>query len=462
MTQRQVEIVGSGVEAAREVVRALRQAGFEALFAGGCVRDALLGRLIADVDIATSATPDQVERLFAGRTVPVGKAFGVVVVLHGRFSFEVATFRLDGKYADGRHPDGVTFASAEEDAKRRDFTINAMFGDPESGRVVDDVGGLADLDARVIRAVGDPAVRFREDRLRMMRAVRFASVLGFRIDAATLSAVAAHAADISDVSAERIAAEFVRLLCESPKPSVGLNLLRETGLLVRFLPEVQALYGTRQPPRFHPEGDVWTHTCLMLDETPVPRDPDLAWGILLHDVGKPATACEQACEEGGMRIRFPNHAPVGARMAEAILSRLRQPVARIDAVRALVAGHMQFMEAPKMRRAKLRRFLGADGFHNMLELMRLDVLYSNKDFGSWRFLRDSFESFRTEPVLPPPLVRGRDLVAWGVPPGPEVGRLLGVLYDEQLDGRLTTLEEARARVARREDNSSDAVRPQPD
>lgn len=450
MAQRRIEITGHGVSVAREVARALRRSGHEAYYAGGCVRDALLGRAIADVDIATSASPDEVERLFAGQTVSVGKAFGVVIVRQSGCSFDVATFRLDGPYADGRHPDRVAFASAEEDAKRRDFTVNALFGDPESGEVVDYVGGLADLEAGVIRAVGDPAVRFREDRLRMLRAVRFASVLGFRIEAGTLAAIAAQADRLRDVSAERIGSEFVRLLCESPRPSVGLGLLRETGLLAQFLPEVEALFGTRQPPQFHPEGDVWTHTCLMLDALPAPRDPDLALGVLLHDVGKPVTACVQAAPDGEGRIRFPNHAPVGARMSGAVLSRLRQPAARIEAVQSLVLGHMQFIEAPKMRRAKLRRFLGAPGFPNMLELMRLDVLHSNKDFASWQFLKDSLESFRSEPALPAPLVRGRDLVAWGVAPGPAVGRLLQALYDEQLEGRLASVEEARARVLRGE------------
>lgn len=450
MMRRRIEIAGDGAAAARGVARALRQAGFEARFAGGCVRDALLGRRVKDIDIATSASPEQVERLFEGHTVPVGKAFGVIVVRRNGFSFEVATFRQDAEYVDGRHPDRVTFSSAEEDAKRRDFTVNAMFADPETGDVSDFVGGLSDLDARVIRAVGEPAVRFREDRLRMLRAVRFSSVLGFRVENATLAAIAEHAAAICEVSAERIASEFTRILCESPQPSTGLNLLRETGLLFRFLPEVQALHGTRQPPQFHPEGDVWTHTCLMLDEIPAPRDPDLAWGILLHDVGKPPTFCEQACEDGGTRIRFPSHAPAGARIAETILLRLRQPAARIEAVRTLVLGHMQFVEAPKMRRAKLRRFLGSENFPNLLELMRVDVLHSNKDFTAWRFLRDAFDSFRSEPVLPAPLVRGRDLLAWGVPPGPEMGRLLDTLYDEQLEGHLASVEDARVRIVRRE------------
>ena len=434
---------GAVVAAARGVAGELSRAGFQSLFAGGCVRDALLGRPLKDIDLATSATPDQVEALFAGRTVAVGKAFGVVLVLRGGFQFDVATFRTDGAYADGRHPGSVTFATAEGDAQRRDFTVNGLFCDPQSGEVIDHVNGLADLDARVIRAIGEPEARFREDHLRMLRAVRFASVLGFRIEAATLEAVKAHAAWIQTVSAERIASEFVRLLCESPRPSVGLNLLRESGLLAHFLPEAMALHGTGQPPQFHPEGDVWTHTCLMLDELAAPRDPELALAVLLHDIGKPATYCELPGEDAGAtRIRFPSHAPVGAEMAEAILTRLRQPSARVEAVKALVAGHMQFVEAAKMRRAKLRRFLGSGCFPRMLELMRLDIRYSNGDFATWQFLKDAFESFKAEPVLPAPLVRGRDLVAWGVAPGPGLGAWLNELYDAQLEGRVTSAAEA--------------------
>lgn len=436
------------VRAAGEVAGTLRRAGHTVFFAGGCVRDALLGRPVKDIDIATSASPCQVETLFPGKTVSVGKAFGVVLVLRGGFSFDVATFRTDGAYADGRHPAEVAFATPEGDAQRRDFTVNGLFCDPRDGTVVDFVGGVADLGARVIRAIGDPAARFREDHLRMLRAVRFASVLGFELDPATRTAVAVYAGRIVTVSAERIAAEVTRLICESPKPSAGLTLLRETGLLAFILPEVEALYGTAQPPQFHPEGDVWTHTCLMLDDEAAPRDPVLAWSILLHDIGKPATFCEQPdAENGGSRIRFPCHAPVGADLAEAILLRLRQPAALVETVKAVVREHMQFVEAEKMRRAKLRRFLGSRYFPTVLELMRLDVGRSNGDFTTWRFLKASFESFRSEPVLPEPLARGRDLLAWGIPAGPDMGRLLADLYDAQLEGAVTTLDEARAFVA---------------
>jgi poly(A) polymerase len=438
------------VRAAKTVAAELERAGHVVLFAGGCVRDALLGRPVKDIDIATSATPDQVEALFEGHTVAVGKSFGVVLVRRDGFSFDVATFRTDGAYADGRHPDRVVFATPEGDAQRRDFTINGLFCEPADGAVIDFVGGLADIEGRVIRAIGEPEARFREDRLRMLRAVRFASVLGFALEPATLAAVAAHAAWIGKVSAERVATELARLLCESPRPSVGLNLLRETGLLKHTLPEVEALFGTAQPPQFHPEGDVWTHTCLMLDEVAAPRAPVLAWALLLHDIGKPATFCEETgAGTGDPRIRFPCHARVGAALAERILVRLKQPTALVEKVKAVVDGHMQFVEAEKMRRAKLRRFMGAETFPVLLDVMRADIQHSNGDFTSWHFLKAAFEAFRSEPVLPEPLVRGRELIAWGVAPGPAMGELLRAAYDAQLEGCVTSCEEARAWVLQR-------------
>jgi len=343
----------------------------------------------------------------------------------------------------------VAFGTAEGDAQRRDFTVNGLFCDPSSGEVTDFVSGLTDLDARVIRAIGEPEARFREDHLRMLRAARFASVLGFEIEPATRAAMARCAAQIRSVSAERIASEVIRMVCESPRPSVGLNLLLGTGLLAHILPEVAKLSGTAQPPLYHPEGDVWTHTCLMLDALPPPRLPALALAVLLHDVGKPPTYCETPdSETGGTRIRFPCHAPVGAALAETILTRFRQPSKLIAEVKALVAGHMRFVEAAKMRPAKLRRFMGEPSFPLLLELMRVDILYSNGDFSPWRFLKDAYESFKAEPVLPEPLARGRDLLAWGVEPGPAVGALLDELYDAQLEGRISTQEEARAYVFR--------------
>ncbi len=432
-------------QAAREVALALRGAGHAALFAGGCVRDALLARRVKDIDIATSASPDQVEALFPGATVAVGKSFGVVMVRHGGFSFDVAAFRSDGAYTDGRHPDRVAFASPADDARRRDFTVNGLFCDPESGACLDFVEGLKDLAGGVIRAIGDPEARFLEDHLRMLRAVRFASVLEFTIEPGTLAAVTRLAGHIGTVSAERVAAELTRLLCESPKPSKGLSLLSETGLLEQLMPEVGAMRGTRQPPQYHPEGDVWTHTCLMLDALPAPRAPALAWSVLLHDIGKPATFCEEDDpESGGKRMRFPCHAPVGAAMAGEVLSRLRQPAALVEEVQSVVGDHMRFAEARDMRPSKLRRLLGASHFPILLEVMRVDTLHSNGDFTNWDFIKKALDTFRSEPVLPPPLVRGRDLLAWGIAPGPAMGALLKDLYDAQLEGRVTSPEQAKA------------------
>ncbi|HOM58511.1 MAG TPA: CCA tRNA nucleotidyltransferase [Kiritimatiellia bacterium] len=437
-------------EAARALALDLNRAGYETFFAGGCVRDALLGRPVQDIDLATAATPDQVEALFPGETVAVGKAFGVVVARRNGFSFDVATFRTDGPYRDGRHPEQIAFTNAEGDALRRDFTVNGLFCDPATGDVTDYVGGLTDLQAQVIRAIGDPAARFREDRLRMLRAVRFAAVLEFTVEPRTREALEVWAPRITEVSPERVAHELNRILCEAPLPSTALNLMRETGLLSPILPEVARLYGTAQPPRFHPEGDVWTHTCLMLDALPPPRDLTLAWAVLLHDLGKPMTCREETDPAtGAVRIRFPCHAPVGAAMAEELLTRLRQPSARIAEVRALVAGHMRGVESGKMRRATLRRFMGEPTFPRMLELMRLDIQHSNGDLTPWRQLVEAYAAFVSEPVLPEPLVRGRDLIAWGVPSGPQVGKLLRELYDAQLEGQLATLEQAREMVCRR-------------
>ena len=438
------------VQAARDVALALQHAGYEVYFAGGCVRDAILERVVNDFDIATSATPEQIEALFVGHTVAVGKAFGVILVLSHGFTFDVATFRADGLYLDGRRPVEIALSNAQGDARRRDFTVNGLFCNPVTGVVVDYVQGLADLHARVIRAIGDPAMRFREDHLRLLRAVRFAAILEFQIEENTWQALTANATGIDRVSAERVAMEFERILFQAPHPSLGLNLLLKAGLLSRFLPEVAALHGVAQPPQFHPEGDVWTHTCLMLDEIPPPREPVLAWATLLHDIGKPLTFCEQVDVSTGLsRIRFPCHAPVGAKIAEKLLMRLRQPLTLITQVKALVLGHMQFVEAPQMRRAKLRRFLGADYFPTLLVLMRLDILHSNGELATWDFLKEAFDSFKAEPILPEPLVRGRDLQEWGMASGPGMGRILQFLYDAQLEGEFTSREQAHVYLTER-------------
>jgi poly(A) polymerase len=439
------------IQAAREVVQKLTSAGFKAYFAGGCVRDILLGRAIKDIDIATSATPGSVESVFCGKTVAVGKSFGVILVQHAGFSFDVATFRSDGAYADGRHPQGVTFTTAQEDAQRRDFTVNGLFYDPQTETVIDHVHGLDDLAQRVIRAIGCPEARFCEDGLRILRAIRFATVLGFSIDPATRRALEAQAERICAVSEERIASEFLRMLMESERPSEALELLHTCGVLQIIMPELEALRGTRQPPKYHPEGDVWVHTALMLDElayqrregglladvlTGVDDWTDLFVGVLLHDIGKPQAYCETLEPEGGLRIRFPNHAPIGAKIAEALLRRFKQPLARIERVAGLVSQHMTFVDVEQMREAKLRRFLGHPDIRLMLALIWLDIRFSNNDFTAWNFLHQKFLAFKQEPILPEARIRGRDLLALGFQPGPELGQILTALYDAQLEGRL--------------------------
>lgn len=422
------------------VVRDLSGAGHLALFAGGCVRDSLLGRPVHDIDVATSAHPEQVEEIFRGRTIPVGKSFGVVVVKTPHHTFEVATFRADGAYTDGRRPDSIRYANAEADAQRRDFTINGLFYNPLADERLDYVGGLDDLKRGVVRAIGVPAERFAEDRLRMLRAVRFASVLGFQLDAATAEAIREAAPRVRSVSAERIGVEFTRMLVESQQPSRMLEMLHELRLLPVFLPEIEAMRGVRQPPEFHPEGDVWTHTCMMLDRIPAPRDPDLAYGVLLHDVGKPRTTLVAVGPDGSPRIRSPNHASVGGDMVPDILRRLRQPAARIETVEAMVRRHMTFPSVPQMRKSRQRRFLGAPTFALDFQLFQLDMACSSNDLALVDAVRALADEYANEPALPPPLVMGRDLVAAGFKPGPEMAPLLQRLYDAQLEDPTLTKE----------------------
>lgn len=415
------------------IVEVLRGAGHQAYFAGGCVRDRLLGRPVRDIDIATSARPDQVETLF-DRTIPVGRAFGVVQVVTGGAAFDVATFRVDLGYSDGRRPDAVTFSTPRQDAQRRDFTINGLFYDPIDEEVLDFVDGRRDLRRKVVRTIGPPADRFAEDDLRMMRAVRFASVLGFRLDPDTERAIRAHASRIIRISPERVGQEFTRILVESPRAGEAVRLLDRCGLLAPILPEVAALHGVAQPPEFHPEGDVWTHTMMMLDRMPHPT-PTLAYAVLLHDVGKPPTATRQREPDGSERIRFNRHASVGAEMADSILRRLRLPQRQIQAVAHCVRNHMRFMDIPRMREATRRRLVAALTFPVELELHRLDCLCSHGDLRTYDELRAYTEFLRDAPQLPPRWITGHDLLAMGIPAGPEMGHWLRIAYDAQLEGR---------------------------
>jgi len=415
----------------------LRRNGHQAWLAGGCVRDRLLGLEPKDYDIATSATPQQVALLFPS-AAQVGAHFGVMLV----DGVEVATFRSDHGYADGRRPDRVVFESSpREDALRRDFTINALMMDPETGDVLDFVGGRADLERGVIRCVGDARRRFAEDHLRMARAVRFAARLSFAVDPETLEAIRALRMRIHTVSAERLRGELERILTEGGARR-GFELLDESGLLSELLPEVAAMKGVAQPPEFHPEGDVWTHTLLMLGMMRAPTHT-LAWGVLLHDVAKPVTF------RVADRIRFDGHAAIGASMARGILGRFRCPTATIERVEALVAHHLRFIEVKRMRPSTLKRFLRMDGFEEHLELHRLDCLSSHRMLGNWEFMRAQLSSLSEADLRPPRLISGRDLAAEGYPPGPLYREILEAVETAQLEGAVRTREEALAFVNER-------------
>jgi putative nucleotidyltransferase with HDIG domain len=417
-----------------EIIRTLREAGYSAWLVGGCVRDLLLGAAPKDYDVATSARPEEIAALFPAAH-PVGAHFGVMLV----GEVEVATFRSDGAYADGRRPETVNYETNPlADASRRDFTINGMFLDPFSGEVLDFVGGREDLANRTVRAIGDPAVRFAEDHLRMLRAVRFAARLGFEIDPATLAAI--DPAAIRKISVERVFAELNRMWCEGGAAR-ALELLDGSGLLAELLPELKAMQGVEQPPDWHPEGDVWVHTLAMLRHMG-PAKPAVAWGTLLHDVGKPVT---QTIED---RIRFNGHDRIGAEMARGILTRLRASAELIDEVQYLVSCHMRFPDLPKMKPSTLKRFLRHDHFPDLLELHRLDCLGSSGRLGTYDFARQQWTSLTPDELRPAPLATGRDVMALGLAPGPRIGELIRALEEEQLEGNLTTREEALAWLSR--------------
>jgi poly(A) polymerase len=429
-------------DAALHVLTTLRAAGHEALLAGGCVRDFLLGKQPKDHDVATSATPDQVVALFPGART-VGAHFGVVIVRHDHEHVEVATFRTDGSYKDGRRPQTVSFSTAEEDAKRRDFTINGIFRDPIDNRIIDYVGGQEDLRARRLRAIGDPHRRFEEDRLRLLRAVRFAATLGFEIEPDTWSAVRAHAGGLGDVSAERIRDELIKiLLC--PSRLRGFDLLVDSGLMAVVLPEILDLRGVEQPPQWHPEGDVFVHTRLMLSLLPEQASLPLVLAVLLHDIAKPATFTRDA----NGRIRFNGHDKLGAEMSETLLRRLKFPNDVIEPVTGMVERHMTFKDVPRMRRSTLRRLMARPTFADELELHRVDCLGSNGLLDNHAFLLAKQAEFASEPLLPTWLLTGADLIAAGWSPGPELGRALTAVQNAQLEGQVATREEALAWLAR--------------
>jgi putative nucleotidyltransferase with HDIG domain len=462
-------------QAAISIVKRLREAGHVSYFNGGCVRDMVRGVEPQDIDIATSATPEQVQALFA-RTVPVGAAFGVVLVLEDGHQFEVATFRSDEAYIDGRRPTGVRYGSPEEDARRRDFTINGLFFDPFlsptggagvpacgptgggpgqpalPGRIIDFVGGRADIERKLVRTIGEPRERFTEDKLRLLRCVRFAANLGYEIETATFDAVKEMAAQIHVVSAERIRDELVKILTR-PNAGRGLELLDASGLLHEILPEIAAMKGVEQPPEFHPEGDVFVHTRLMLDTLPANPSVVLAFAVLLHDVGKPPTFVRAPD-----RIRFNEHDRVGAEMAEIILRRLRFSNDEIEKIVLCVREHMRLQFVKEMRPAKLKRLLARETFPDELELHRIDCASSHRNLENYEFLKAKAAEMPPEVLKPAPLLTGHDLLALGLKPGPSVGQILHEVEELQLEERLKSREEAlefaRSRMATLPSNSA--------
>jgi poly(A) polymerase len=426
-------------ELALGVCDRLRSAGYQAYLVGGCVRDLLLGRDPADFDVSTDAIPERVLEIFPG-SLMVGAQFGVVVVLEGDAQVEVATFRQDVGYSDGRHPDQVVFArTAEQDVRRRDFTINALLMDPRTEEILDFVGGREDLRAGIVRAIGDPALRFEEDRLRMARAVRFASRFGYTIEPATLRAIQAIAPTVSLVSAERLGDELTRLLSEGAARR-AFELLDETGLLDPLLPEIARMKGVAQPPEFHPEGDVWIHTRMLLEGLAAGCSATLAWGALLHDVGKPPAFTPASGP--GTRIRFDGHAEIGTRMAEEICRRFRFSTDRTAQIAALVANHMRFKDVMQMRASTLKRFVRLDRFEEHMELHRLDCLACHGSLENYQFMRNFLAETPPEVVRPPRLVTGDDLKAMGLKPGPRFREVLGAVEDGQLEGTLNSHEDA--------------------
>jgi len=433
-------------ELANSICETLQRNGHQALLAGGCVRDVILGREAADYDVATDATPQRVLELFPDG-IAVGAQFGVILVPHDGMKVEVATFRSDVGYSDGRHPDRVEYSQTpEEDVQRRDFTINGLLMRHDTGEILDYVRGRDDLKAGVVRAIGEPDHRFAEDKLRMLRAVRFAARFGFEIERATFAAIQRHAKEVTRVSAERIRDELTKLLTEGAARK-GFELLDQTGLLAVVLPEIAAMKGVQQPPQYHPEGDVWIHTRLMLEGLPAGCTPTLAWGVLLHDVGKPPTF--RPVSETGDRIRFDGHVEVGERMGEEILRRLRFSNDETAQVIALIANHMKFKDVEGMRKATLKRFVRLPMFEEHMALHRLDCLSSHRHLEAYEFVREFLKETPPEQVRPERLLTGEHLIAMGYRPGPEFSRILSALEDAQLEGQVTTVEEARRFVVAR-------------
>jgi poly(A) polymerase len=432
-------------ETAAGIVRRLQTAGFTAFWVGGCVRDVLLEREPQDYDIATDAHPEQIEKLFK-RTLAVGRKFGVMIVVEGKQQFQVATFRAEADYQDGRRPGKVVFSNAEADAQRRDFTVNGLFYDPIAEKLHDWVGGEKDLQAKIIRTIGLPEERFAEDHLRLLRAVRFAAQLGFEIELETFVAVKKLAPKIELISAERVRDELIKLFALPAAAARGLVLLRDSRLLPGILPELIAMILCQQSPDYHPEGTVFEHIRLMLEKLPPGASPSLPWAVILHDIAKPATA-ERNAATGA--IHFYGHEKVGAALAERILQRLRFPKKQIEEIVTCVRQHMQFKDVKQMRKATLRRLLMRETFPLELELHRLDCLGSHGNLEHYEFLLAQAEELKKKPAIRPPLLTGKDLIKLGMKPGPVLGALLAEIREKQLQDELKTPRQAKAWVKKR-------------
>ena len=432
------------LDTAKEVVSELRNAGHKAYCVGGCARDTLLKIAPKEYDITTSATPEEVSKIFP-HTVPIGVTFGVILVIIGQYKFEVATFRKDQSYSDGRHPDSVTYSTLEqEDVLRRDFTINGMLYDPIEEEVIDHVGGIDDLENKIIRTIGDPYERFNEDKLRMMRAVRFNSRYNFELDLNTFQAIEKLAPEITQVSSERIRDEIIKIITQK-NPGHGLKMLSECGLLKYVLSDVEIMNGVEQPPQFHPEGDVFIHTCLVLDKLFQNEDgvvsPELAMGALLHDVGKPPTFSVSD------RIRFNGHDKLGAEMSKKICRDLKLSNKQIEIIYSLIKEHLKFKDVSKMKKSTLKRFIGMPHFEEHMALHLADCQASHGITDAYDFIMEKFSEFEEEEIKPAPLLSGKELIEMGYKPGPLFSEILNFVEEAQLEGEIEDMEDARKIVS---------------
>lgn len=425
-----------------DIVSTLNKNGFETYFAGGCVRDMIMGITPHDYDIATSAIPEQIMKLFK-RTIPIGVSFGVVNIIHNNFQFEVATFRADGLYSDGRRPDSVNFCNAQGDVNRRDFTINGMLYDPLKDEIIDHVGGEKDIKDKLLRAIGNPTERFTEDHLRMIRGARFAARFSYKIEEKTKEAIKDQAEKIERISAERIREEFDKGLT-SNNPHEFIRILDELNLLQTIMPEVSNMKGVKQPENFHPEGDVFVHTLLALSKLNKPTW-ELAMATLLHDIAKPVTFTQEIKPNGELdRIRFTQHDNIGAIMTDKICRRLKASKYSRELIMWLVKKHLSIKDIQNMRKSTLKRLFANPGYAELCELYRIDTLSSTNDLTDYNFCLAKYDELSHEQVNPKPLVNGYDLIKMGLKPGPLFTKILSNVMEQQLEEIISSRDEALA------------------